>query len=327
MRIITQSTVGGPEVLHVAQAPVPEPRPGEVLIKIEAIGLNPVDAAVRSGAFPLLGDPPFVLGWDVAGTVEAAAVPVGESAQASPFQVGDQVFGLVRFPAAGNTYAEYVNAVTGELAPIPEQIDPVHAAALPLAGLTAWQALVDAARVSSGQRVLVHGAGGGVGHLAVQIAVALGAEVVATASAAKAGPVKQMGASTVIDYRSGDLAGLLREQAGRVNAVLDAVGGDAAEASLEVLVPGGVLVTLTRGHDAALRELVENSGRRFEAVSVRPSGNDLAELSALVSAGTLHVQVEQIFGFDDVVRAHQLLDASSGRGTGRGIAGKLVLAP
>lgn len=179
MRVIIQRALGGPGVLELAEVERPEPGFGQVLIATGAIGVNPVDVHVRSGALPLLGEPPFTLGWDVAGVVEAVGPGV------SAFSEGDEVLGLLAMPGAGNTYAEYVLASVNEIVPRPAGLSVEQAAGLPMAGLTAWQGLVGLARVEPGQRVLVHQPPHGVGHLAVQIAKARGAHVVATASAGK----------------------------------------------------------------------------------------------------------------------------------------------
>jgi NADPH:quinone reductase-like Zn-dependent oxidoreductase len=179
MHAVRQHAFGGPEVLELTEVQRPVPLPTEVLVQVRAVGVNPVEAVIRSGQFPLLGEPPFILGWDLCGVV--ADIEPG----VTRFQPGDEVYGMPFFPRAANAYAEYVAAPSRQLARKPASLSRAEAAALPLAGLTAWQALVDTARVAAGQRVLIHGAGGGVGHLAVQIAKTRGAHVIGTASAAK----------------------------------------------------------------------------------------------------------------------------------------------
>ncbi|TIW22506.1 MAG: NADP-dependent oxidoreductase, partial [Mesorhizobium sp.] len=174
MRAVIRTSVGGPEVLFVAEQPDPAPRPGEVLVRIKAAGINPVDGAVRGGFYPLLGEPPFTLGWDISGTIAALGAGVTE------FKVGDDVFGMPQFPKKAGAYAELATAPVGEIAAKPAAIDHAHAAALPLAGLTAWQGLVRHGGLQTGQRVLIHAGAGGVGHLAVQIAKARGAYVIST---------------------------------------------------------------------------------------------------------------------------------------------------
>src|SRR5918997_4472276 len=166
MRVITQLSTGGPEVLELGEAEIREPLPTEIRVRVGAAGVNPVDWKTRAGAgmAPVIGPPPFTVGWDVAGTVDAVGMGV------TRFAVGDRVFGMPWFPRQAGAYAEYVTAPSRQFAHIPEGVSDVVAAATPLAGLTAWQILVDTADVQRDQRVLLHAAGGGVGHLAVQIA-------------------------------------------------------------------------------------------------------------------------------------------------------------
>jgi NADPH:quinone reductase-like Zn-dependent oxidoreductase len=318
MRAIILRGFGGPEVLEVTELERPEPAAGEVLVRVEAVGLNPVEAFARSGALPLFGPPPIVLGWDVAGVVEAAGPGVDR------FAPGDRVFGMPRFPRLAHGYAEYVAAPAAELARPPADLDPVHAAALPLVGLTVWQSLVGAAAIEPGQHVLVHAGGGGVGHLAVQLAKARGARVTATASEGKRAFVEELGADTVVDYRSEDVASRVRD----VDVVLDPIGGDVAEQSVPLVRPGGTIVSLLRHHDEdELKARVESTGRRFVGHLVSPDGPGLEALAALVDDGTLRVHVARTFGFDEIAEAHRLLDASPGQGSGTGITGKLVAVP
>lgn len=178
MRAIGQDVLGGPEVLKEVRPERPEPRPNEVLVRVRAAGVNPTDWKHRAtGGF--LGEPPFVLGWDVSGVVESVGIGV------AAFRPGDEVFGMLSYPFGHGSHAEYVTAPARTFAPKPSGIDHVQAGALPLVSLTAWQALVERAEVQPGQRVLVHAAAGGVGHVAVQIAKARGARVIGTASAGK----------------------------------------------------------------------------------------------------------------------------------------------
>jgi NADPH:quinone reductase-like Zn-dependent oxidoreductase len=318
VRAVIMRTFGSPEVLEVVDVERPEPGPGEVLVRVEAVGLNPVEAFVRSGGFPLFGDPPLVLGWDVAGIVEAAGPDVER------FAVGDRVFGLPLFPQLARAYAEYVVAPADQLARPPAELDAVHAAALPLAGLTVLQSLIGAAGVEPGQHVLIHAAGGGVGHLAVQIAKALGARVTATASEGKRDFVKDLGADAVIDYRNEDVA----SQVSGVDVVLDPVGGDLADQSIPLVRPGGVIVSLLRHTDEdELKARIEAAGLRFAPVLVKPDAEGLEALAKLVTDGKLRVHVERTFGLDELAEAHRLLEASPGRGSGTGLTGKLVAIP
>ncbi|BCG93225.1 NADP-dependent oxidoreductase [Mesorhizobium sp. 131-2-1] len=307
MRAVTQNAVGGPDVLTIANQPDPAPKAGEILVRVSAAGINPVDGAVRAGNYPLLGEPPFILGWDISGTVEALGPDV------NGLKIGDQVFGMPRFPKQAAAYAELVAAPAKEVAPKPEGIDHAHAAALPLAGLTAWQGLVRHGGVREGQRVLVHAAAGGVGHLAVQIAKAHGAHVIATASPDKLDFVRSIGADEVIDYTAGDFA----EKVDDVDLVLDAIGGDHADRSLQVVRDGGVLVSLLNVHDAT-RAKATARGIRVERMSVVPDRDGLVELGRLVDAGKLAVHVAQTFPLAQAGAAHAFLSTRP--------IGKVVLA-
>jgi NADPH:quinone reductase-like Zn-dependent oxidoreductase len=305
MRAVSQQTFGDPNVLHTVEVPEPTPLPSEVLVRVHAASVNPVDAMVRSGMFPLLGEPPFILGWDVSGVVEEVVPGV------TRFAVGDEVYGMPFFPRAGNAYAEYVAVPSRQLAGKPAALDHEHAAALPLAGLTAWQALVDTADVQPGQRVLIHAGGGGVGHLAVQIAKARGAHVVATASGPKRDFVLGLGADEVIDYRAVDITEAIQG----MDVVLDTVGGPVGRQSIDVLRPGGLLVTIVDRTDTALRGAAIEAGRRFAGVTVEPDHVGLEALAALVDAGRLRPYVEHAIALEDAAKAHELIE--SGRTQGK----------
>ncbi|MFE6778831.1 NADP-dependent oxidoreductase [Streptomyces sp. NPDC057702] len=306
MRVITQQTLGGPEVLTVANAPKPRPLPTEVLVRVRAIGLNPLEARLRAGEFPLIGQPPFTLGWDVSGVVEEA--------RTWRFRPGDEVFGMPLFPRAASGYAEFVSAPALHLVRKPAALSHVEAAALPIVGLTAWQGLVDVAGVREGDRVLVHGGGGGVGHVAIQIAKALGAHVTATASGSKRAFVEGFGADEVIDHTAVDFTTVARD----IDVVLDTVGGDSVERSLDVLRPGGHLVTAVAEENVELAAAYEAAGLRFSGIAVDPDPVALRGLVELVEGGRLRVHVRESFPFERVADAHRLLD-------GGHLQGKLVL--
>ncbi|MEU8362253.1 NADP-dependent oxidoreductase [Nonomuraea sp. NPDC048882] len=306
MRVITQQEFGGPEVLTIVDAPTPRPLPTEVLVRVEAIGLNPLEARLRAGEFPLIGEPPFILGWDVSGVVEEA--------NTGRLRPGDEVFGMPLFPRAANAYAEAVAAPALHLARKPAALSHVEAAALPVVGLTAWQGLVDLADVTEGDRVLVHGGGGGVGHVAIQIAKALGAYVITTAGVGKRQFVEELGADEVIDYTTADFAETVRD----IDVVLDTIGGDSVERSLGVLRPGGHLVTAVADEDTRLIARYEAAGLRFSGIAVGPDPVGLRRLVELVEQGRLRVHVQETFPFERVADAHRLLDAGH-------LRGKLVL--
>ncbi|GHJ48510.1 NADPH:quinone reductase [Catellatospora sp. TT07R-123] len=305
MLAIRQDALGGPEVLRLAEVDRPHLRPTEVLVRVHAAGVNPVDWKVRrrGGAF---GDPPFTVGWDVSGVVEQIGPGV------TRFDVGDEVFGMPRFPMAAGAYAQYVTSPSRQLARKPAGLDHVHAAALPLAALTAWQALVDTADVRPGQRVLVHAAAGGVGHLAVQIAKARGAYVLGTAREAKHGLLRELGVDEPIDYTSVDF-----EQAARdVDVVLDTIGGDYEDRSLRTLRPGGILVgILNAGTADQTRAKAAALGVRGTGLLVEPDHTALEAVADLVEAGRLHPVVAATFPLAEAARAHELGEA--GRTSGK----------
>jgi NADPH:quinone reductase-like Zn-dependent oxidoreductase len=296
MRAVIQNSVGGPDVLLMADRPDPIPQAGEVLVRVKAAGINPVDGAVRGGHFPLLGEPPFVLGWDISGTVEALGPDV------AGFKVGDQVFGMPRFPKQAAAYAELVVAPADEIALKPEGIAHIQAGALPLAGLTAWQGLVRHGGLKQGERVLIHAAAGGVGHLAVQIAKARGAHVVATASPDKLDFVRSIGADEVVDYTSSDFTEKVRD----LDLVLDPMGGDHADRSLKVLKDGGVLVSLLNVYDST-RAQAGSRNIRVERMSVVPDRAGLVELGKLIDAKKLAVHVARTFPLTEAGAAHAFL--------------------
>jgi len=307
MRIIRQHALGGPEVLEVEEVPRPEPGPTEVLVRQAAAGVNPVDWKVRArGGF--LGEPPFTVGWDVAGVVEELGAGV------TRFAVGDRVFGMPRFPREAAAYAEYVTSPSRQLARIPDGMRDVEAGGLPLAGLTAWQALVETADVRPGQRVLVLAAAGGVGHLAVQIAKARGAYVIGTARFVKQAFLYELGADEAVDYTSDPVESVVSD----VDVVLDLVGGEASAPAVACLRDGGLYIAVPSA--SALDHLRELAGDRVRVtgILVEPDRTGLEGLAALVEAGQLKVSVEQTFPLEQVAQAHQFGE------TGR-TQGKLVL--
>lgn len=308
MRAIHQDRLGGPDVLRLVELPRPEPGPGEVLVRVHAAGLNPVDRVAReTGAFT--GPPPFVPGWDVSGVVERTGPGV------TRFRAGDEVFGMPRFPRPGGAYAEYVAAPARHLAAKPARLDHVQAAALPLAGLTAWQALVDTAGVRPRARVLVHAAAGGVGHLAIQIARSRGAQVIGTARARAHALLRGLGAHELVDHTAVDVAD---ELAGDVDIVLDAVGGDGARRLLRTLRPGGVLVSL-RIRDPGWTAATVPPRVRAEAMLVEPDRYGLESIAELAARGALRPHVTAVLPLAELGAAQERLAAGP-------TVGKIVLA-
>lgn len=304
MRAVVVEQWGGPETLVEREVERPVPGLNEVLVRVHAAGVNPVDWKTRaSGALIEWGTVP-VVGWDVSGTVEAVGPGVGQ------FRPGDEVFGMPLFPRQAGAYAEFVVAPARHLAPKPAGLTHTEAAALPLAALTAWQALVDTADVRPGERVLVHAAAGGVGHLAVQIAKARGAYVIGTASAGKHDLVRELGADEVIDYRAVRFEDVVSE----IDVVLDGIGGETAERSLKVLRPGGRLITLPGPDDVP----AAGDGVRAVWVLVEPDHLGLREIAALVERGELKPVVGATVPLAEAAKAHEL-------GEQGGVTGKIVL--
>src|SRR5579871_12495 len=310
MRAIVQDTFGGPDVLRLADVPEPAALPTEAVVRVKAIGINPVETYIRSGRFPFAGQPPVILGWDVSGVIESVVPGTNR------FAPGDEVFGMPLFPRAAKAYAERVAAPSRQLARKPPALSHNEAAALALAGLTAWQSLVEVAGVKAGDRVLIHGAAGGVGHLAVQIAKALGAEVIGTASPGKHDFVRGLGADEVIDYRSIDFAEIVKD----ADVVLETVGGDYGPRSIETLRPGGLLVTIVDRLNRQLAQRVSDAGRRFAGMTVEPDHAGLEALAALAESGKLKVHVEKTFPLEQAADAHRFLIEAKPRG-------KIVLTP
>ncbi|UPZ27370.1 NADP-dependent oxidoreductase [Streptomyces sp. LRE541] len=307
MRAISQDVLGGTEVLKEVEREIPQPGPSEVLVRVHAAGLNPTDWKHRAnGGF--LKKPPFVLGWDVSGVVEAVGLGV------AVHKPGDEVFGMLPYPYGVGAHAEYVIAPARALARKPAEVDHTQAGALPLAALTAWQALVDTADVRPGQRVLIHAAAGGVGHLAVQIAKERGAYVIGTASAGKHEFLRGLGADELVDYRETDFAEAVRD----VDVVLDTIGGDYRSRSLRTLRPGGLLVSILVSGTTELAEEAEGLGVRAVEMLVEADHAGMNAIAGLVAAGSLRATIAETFPLAEAAKAHALGD------TGRTV-GKLVL--
>ncbi|WP_237107996.1 NADP-dependent oxidoreductase [Nonomuraea sp. MG754425] len=308
MRAIVYRSFGEPEVLELADVPRPEPLPHEILVRVKAAGVNPPDWKLRRDPYrPEYAELPRIPGWDVSGVVEAAGDYVGR------FEPGDEVFGMPNFPNHTGAYAEYVVARPRQFALKPPGISHTQAAALPMPGLTAWQAFSDIAGVSPGQRVLVHAAAGGVGHLAVQLAKLRGAYVIGTARGHKHAFVQELGADETIDYTAVDFASAVSD----VDVVLDMVGGDYPARSLPLLRPGGAFIAGAGITPEAMAAYTE-AGLRHGRFSVEPDHAALAELAALLADGSLTVHVDQVFPLAEAAKAHALIESGD-------FVGKLVL--
>lgn len=306
-RAIRQDVLGGPEVLQEVEVPRPKPGISEILVRVHAASVNPTDWKHRAtGRF--LGNPPFILGWDLAGVVEEVGLGV------TLFKPGDAVMGMLPYPHGVGAHAEFVVGPARAFVRKPENIDFIQAGAVPLVALTAWQALVDTAGLSAGQRVLIHAAAGGVGHMAVQIAKARGAYVIGTASESKHEFVYALGADEVIDYRAVDFADEVRE----VDVVLDTIGGDYQLRSLRTLKPGGVLVSTVPVAADGLYEEAARRGVRAELIVVEADHAGMQAIADLVCSGKLRAHIAETFPLSEAARAHE-------RGEEGHTAGKLVL--
>ncbi|GAB2656562.1 NADP-dependent oxidoreductase [Kribbella swartbergensis] len=309
MRAVRQQEWGPPETMQLVHIDPPQAAPTELLVKVKAAGVNPVDHFTRLGvAYNRVLELPFVNGWDVAGTVEDVGYGV------TRFRPGDRVFGMPCFPRAAGAYAEYVAAPSRQFARMPAELSFVEAAGLPLAGLTAWQMLVETARLQPGHRVLVTAAAGGVGHLAVQAAKALGAEVIASARAAKHDFLRALGADQVVDYTTTDLPGVVRD----VDVVIQLVGGAPALRSLECLRPGGIMVNSQAAWTPGMQRRASELGVQACAFLVEPDGRGLEALAGMVAVGTLRVEVGHTFPLAAAAQAHELI-------AGGTTTGKIVL--
>jgi NADPH:quinone reductase-like Zn-dependent oxidoreductase len=299
MKAIRIHQYGGPEVLAEVEMQRSTPGPNEVLIKIAAASINPIDWKQRAGymkdIFPLTF--PATLGWDVSGTVEE----VGENV--THLQRGDQVYALVE----GGGYAEYAVVKETAVAHKPKAVDHVHAAGIPVAGLAAWQALFEVANLSAGQKVMIHAAGGGVGILAVQFAKAKGAYVVGTASSKNQAFLRELGVDQAIDYQTARFEDVVRD----VDVVLDTIGGDTQERSFKVLKKGGILVSIVQPPS---QELAGKFGVRAVFYGAHASSSDLAEIAKLIDSGKVKTVVDTVLPLAEARRAHELSESGHVRG-------------
>jgi NADPH:quinone reductase-like Zn-dependent oxidoreductase len=308
MKAVLLNEFGSVENLKLAEVSLPSLQDGEVLVRVKAISINPVDVKTRSGkglATKLKAELPVILGWDIAGEVTEVGRDV------VTFKPGDEVFGMVNFPGHGKAYAEYVAASVSHLALKPDHLSFEEAAAGTLAALTAWQVLFMHANVKEGDRVLIHAASGGVGHFAVQLAKYAGAYVVGTSSAKTRAFVLSLGADRHIDYRSE----LLDAAGNHYDFVLDAIGGDNIDRSLEVMKPGSTIISLPTGLNESVQEKAMALGITGKTMLVRSSGADMFKLAGLFKAGVLKSVVSKTYSFEQVKDAHFQIE--SGRTVGK----------
>lgn len=301
MKAVRIHTYGGPEVLAYEDVHVPEARAGEVLIRVHAAGVNPLDWKVRRGyARSWLNHTlPLIPGWDVSGVVK-------EAPGVKDFKQGEAVYGLLDTGRDG-AYAEYVTAKAANLARKPESVDHVHAAALPVVTLTAWQALFDTAGLLPGQTVFIHAAAGGVGHMAVQLAKWKGARVIGTASAGNIEFLRGLGADEVIDYRTTRFENVVKD----VDVVLDTLSGEVQERSWKALKRGGIMVSTL---SEPSRELAARYGARGAIIFAKPNSEELQKIAGLIDGGKIRPVVETILPLAEARKAHELSETGHARG-------------
>lgn len=303
MRAILLHRFGGPEVLKVQDVKKPEPTADQVLIRIKAIGINPVDTKVRAGTNRIskMIRLPTVIGWDVSGVIESCGAKVTD------FQEGDEVFGCIGFPGAGGGYAAYAVASPGLLVKKPATVSFDTAAALPIAGLTAYQSIHEHLKVKSGQNILIQAAAGGVGHLALQLAGLLGATVSGTASSKNKSFLLDLGIDQVIDYKTQKF----EEQLHDLDAVQDAMGGDVLYRSINCVKKGGRVVCLPSStkDDPAATALAQKKEVQLTWPIMRTDQDQLQTLIKLVEQGKIKVHIDKIFAFEEMQQAHKAMES------------------
>jgi len=299
MQAIRIHSFGGPEVLQLEEVPRPEPERDEVLVRIKAASVNPVDYKIRSGGFAKPEQLPMVLGRDMSGTITRCGTQVQD------WETGDDVFAML--PSSRHAYAEYVTIKASDAVPKPQTVDHEHAAAAPLAALTAWQGLFDQGGLQRGQHVLIHGAAGGVGHFAVQFAKVAGAKVSATGSDVDMQFLRELGADQVIDYKSERFEDRVHE----VDLVLDLIGGETQDRSWAVLKSGGTLVS-TLGQPSKEKAQARNAtGKGF---MVQPNAQQLAEIARLIDEGKVRPYVQAVYPMRNVAEAQMHLEREHAQG-------------
>jgi NADPH:quinone reductase-like Zn-dependent oxidoreductase len=300
MKAVVVHQYGGPEMLKYEDAPVPEPKENELLVRAIAGGINPADPLIVSGKYAKeFGTHlPLVPGYDVTGVVEKTGTKV------TRFKVGDAVYGYALF---GGGWAEYAVLSENEAALKPTSISFTETAAVPLAALTAWQALVDVAKLSAGQTILIHGGSGGVGSFAVQIAKARGARVIATASTQNQDLLRQLGADVAIDYTKQKFEEVARD----VDCVLDPVGKDTLARSYAIVRKGGIIMTLVARLD---QSELKKYGIRGEGIDVKPDGAELAEITKLIEAQKIKPIVTEVLPLTEAVKGFEQAETHHTRG-------------
>jgi NADPH:quinone reductase-like Zn-dependent oxidoreductase len=300
---------GDPEHLTVAEVPAPVRINAEVLVKVAAAGVNPIDAKTRAGkgVAAAVGTFPCILGYDFAGVV------VETPYEGHPLHVGDEVYGMTSSPRGDGSYAEYVSVPSLQVTRAPKTLSLVEAAGVPLAALTAWGLVVDLAKAHEGQRMLIHAGAGGVGHFAVQFATYFGARVSATGSTRNQSWLRELGASTVIDYTRS----AFDDETSDFDVVIDLVGNthdDTGSRSLRVLRPGGLIVNAPTGSWPGFEEEAAAAGVRATTYKVAPDASTLAVIARLIDSGDVRVHIDEVYPLSDAAEAHRALERGHTRG-------------
>jgi NADPH:quinone reductase-like Zn-dependent oxidoreductase len=305
MHAVRIHSFGEPDVLKIEEVPPPEAKDNEIVVRVKAASVNPVDYKTRAGRYPAVTQDqlPKVLGRDISGVVERVGGTVGK------FKKGDAIYAMLGRDVGG--YAEYALVTEDEAAKKPAQLDFVQAAAVPLAALTAWQGLFDQGGLKAGERVLIHGGAGGVGHFAVQFAKAKGAWVATTVSGADIAMIRKLGADRPIDYKTERFEEAVKD----IDLVFDLIAGDTQKRSFAVLREGGRVISTLQQPDRTALERKHARGAHYMA---KPDARQLEEIAAMIDKGTVRVIVDAIYPLDEVALAHKHLENDH-------IAGKVVL--
>lgn len=305
MKAIQFKKFGAPEVLEYVELPMPAIADDALLIQIEAAGVNPIDMKTRNGTSGVAKkiSLPSGLGLDVTGKV----LQIGKNI--TDYKIGDRVFGKLN-DFKPRAYAEYCVVKSNDIILKPHQLDIITAAALPVAGLTAWQTLHQYGKLQPGERVLIHAAAGGVGHLAVQIAKRMGAEVFATATQKKHQFLTDLGADHCIDYSKVPFEQVMHD----IDLVIDLVGGETGLRSFNVLKKNGRMITVpTNTRDATIQQ-AQSLGIKISGMLAEMNAKDLTDLANLIISGDLKIQIARTFPLKDVVLAHQMLESARTQG-------------
>lgn len=309
MRAVAMEATGGPDVLHPAEVERPLRVNAEFLVKVVAAGVNPIDAKTRSGrgVSAAIDSFPAILGNDFSGIV------VESPYESHSIKPGDEVYGMTMVPRFGGTYAEYIAVPAMCIAKKPRALSHVEAAAVPLAAMTAWGAVVDVAKAHEGQRMLIHAGAGGVGHFAIQFATFFGAHVITTGSTRNSGWLRELGAAEVIDYSTTRFEDELAD----LDVVIDLIGNavdSTSTRSLQVLKPGGLIVSVPTGAWPTMAEDAAAAGMRASGYRVSADGSTLAVISRLLESGDVRVFVDQVFELADAPAAHEAVETGHTRG-------------